>query len=138
MLKMLAICRKIANDLNCTIPDLVVEDLPKYIRGIYNPTSRRVVISYETFNDDIPSLIAVLAHEMRHHWQHQVGKLKVDDTIKSLLWEGEEYLQSCDGAIYYKTTGTHVSYDSLPWEIDANNYATDYCTRLAKKETKVC
>jgi hypothetical protein len=138
MLKMLAICRQIANDLDCTIPDLVVEDLPKYIQGYYNPTSKRLVISYDVFNGDIPSLIAVLAHEMRHHWQHQVGKLKVDDTIKTRSWEGEEYTQTSFGVTYCKTTNSSVRYVDLPWEIDANNYAAEYCTRLANKEKKVC
>lgn len=138
MLKMLAICRKIADDLKCSIPDLAIEELPTYVQGMYYPSYKRLVISYDSLNSDIPTLIAILAHEMRHHWQNEVGKLRTNDSVRTLLWGGKEYLQSWGGSVLCKATGANVSYDELPWEIDANNYASNYCAQLAKKETKTC
>jgi hypothetical protein len=133
---MLAICRKIANDLNCTIPDLVVDDMPKHVSAFYTPALGTLTVSYDVFNSDLATLTAVLAHEMRHHWQHTTRALEAIGPNR-IRWQNDIYY-SFSGTVMLMKKEEVVPYHKLPWEVDANNYAADYCTRLAKKETKAC
>jgi hypothetical protein len=133
MLKLLAICTKIAKDLKCSTPDLIVDELDRYVKAFYTPARSSITVSYDTLNSDLSELIAVLAHEMRHHWQYEVGELKILDKPKStILWRGQTYC-ILNGCVFLRDTQEVIPYHNQPWEIDANNYAASYLTRLANK-----
>jgi hypothetical protein len=76
--------------------------------------------------------VAVLAHELRHVWQYQTGRLRVRrraprpwDLMEVLagfgwgtIWDGEEF-DIVNG-------DTQDEHEALPWERDANEWATEY------------
>ncbi len=130
MEELLAICGPIAQDLKCTIPNLIVKKCILGLQGMYCASIRTITINAELLKDlrYKEFLIKTIAHEMRHHWQYESGMLKQQDNY--LVWKGEDF------AIIFGTIwnmeGRNINYHEYPWEIDANQYSEQYLERQSK------
>lgn len=73
------------------------------------------------------SIESAIAHELRHWWQYNAGK------ISFFIQFGNECTGDWDGITVSKLCLTHEDYCQLPWEKDANEYAAEVCTRLLNR-----
>jgi hypothetical protein len=65
-------------------------------------------------------VLRIIAHELRHRWQFQNGKLAVEKNDKEVIWKWDGVVMPCT---HISKEGVPEGYDLQPWESDANEYA---------------
>lgn len=63
----------------------------------------------------------IIAHEMKHAHQYQTGRMQPGG-MEYFFWQGKKYSK--------RQGDTSEEHHSLPWEVDANNYADSISSSL--------
>jgi len=108
------------------LPKLVQVSLLRGVEGLYNGSTNTIGSVYDPSFDKLQH---ILAHEMRHWWQFQIGDLEIIKITKianhercfEVIWKGvrKEYVVE-----------SYEDYLNLPWEVDARRWARDVAIEL--------
>lgn len=76
------------------------------------------------------SIVAIIAHELRHQYQYERGWL-----MGFGRW-GNLYSGRWHGELVARRIDNQEAYEQLPWEQDANAFADSYCAQFETTERR--
>jgi hypothetical protein len=107
--------------------DRVMRGLP--VTCCYDSHTNSVVLNSRQMKREYDPLL-ILAHEMRHAWQHHNRLLIMQRDLLTWTHPGQEYQISRYDLCKLIREGFGYEYNKLPWELDANSFATQVAIKL--------
>jgi hypothetical protein len=101
----------------------------KPINCCYDSPTNTIVLNSKQMKQEYDPLL-ILAHEMRHAWQHHNRLLVMQGDLLTWTHPGQEYQISSYDLHKMLSASLGYEYNKLPWELDANSFASQVAIKL--------